>query len=144
MTRTTLTTLTQKTPGQGLRHVAAIVLTAAALAAQADHHRPANPSDGQLHRMGAQTMAWDARANAWVTPEAFWVRYAEQSRGKYWGRTATYPPYGDVNEHDTLLIEVEEGACLMYFFHRRWRRAQDVRRWDPAFNQIAGCPHVFD
>jgi len=32
----------------------------------------------------------------------------------------------------------------MEFIHERWRRANDVRRWDDAFNDYAGCPHVFD
>ena len=33
---------------------------------------------------------------------------------------------------------------LMYFFHRRWRRANDVWRWDPSFNRYSGCATVFD
>ncbi|MEM8768918.1 MAG: hypothetical protein AAGE43_15840 [Pseudomonadota bacterium] len=88
---------------------------------------------------------WDERAGAWVDPESFWLSYAEANeQGRFWGRTDIYPAYAEVREHDTLLIEGEQGACLMYFFHRRWRRAQDVRRWDPAFNELAGCPYVFD
>lgn len=31
----------------------------------------------------------------------------------------------------------------MEFFHNRWRRANDVRRWDPLFNEHGGCPDVF-
>lgn len=106
--------------------------------------RPEAPRDGQIHQTSTGAEVWDARADAWVDPESFWLAYAEQSRGRFWGRTDTYPAYDEVNEHDTILVEVDEGACLMYFFHRRWRRAEDVRRWDPVFNRIAGCPHVFD
>jgi hypothetical protein len=32
----------------------------------------------------------------------------------------------------------------MALFHSRWRRANDVRRWDPKFNDYAGCPEVFE
>ena len=88
--------------------------------------------------------AWDAGAQAWVTPEAFWLSYAERNGGLTWGRRATLPPYGDVEERDLMLLEVESGVCLMEFWHRRWRRAQDVRRWSPEFNAYGGCPRVFD
>ncbi len=43
-----------------------------------------------------------------------------------------------------MIIEVESGPCLMEFFHTRWRRANDVRRWVAAFNEYGGCPDVFD
>ena len=68
----------------------------------------------------------------------------EENSGKHWGRSATYPPYNDVNERDTLLVELEQGSCLMYFWHSRWRRAQDVWRWDEQQNAVLGCPYVFD
>jgi hypothetical protein len=32
----------------------------------------------------------------------------------------------------------------MQFFHQRWRRANDVQRWNDRFNDYAGCAHVFD
>ena len=106
--------------------------------------RPASPHDGQIHDTGSLVEVWDARASAWVEPETFWIRYAKQASGTYWGRSADYPAYRDADEHDTILIETEHGSCLMYFFHSRWRRAQDVRRWDAAFNDVGGCPRVFD
>ena len=77
-------------------------------------------------------------------PSDAWSSYARSNEGKFWGRGTEYPPYAQVNEHDTFLIELDQGPCLMYFFHSRWRRAQDVRRWDPTFNEILGCPYVFD
>ena len=121
-----------------------LVLISTTAVADGRATRPEAPRDGQIHQTSSGEEVWDPRANAWVDLESFWINYAEQASGRFWGRTDTYPPYGEVSEHDTLLIETDEGACLMYFFHRRWRRAQDVRRWDPAFNELAGCPHVFD
>ena len=63
--------------------------------------------------------------------------------GLTWGSGTEYPPYAEVSELDTFLVQVDEGTCLMEFFHERWRRANDVRRWDDAFNNYGGCPHVF-
>ncbi len=103
---------------------------------------------GQVQIAESSTQVWDEQQQLWVTPEAFWQNYAERNqaagRGKHWGSSTQYPTYADANEHDTMLIELEQGSCLMYFFHRRWRRAQDVRRWDPAFNRLGGCPYVFN
>ncbi|MDH3644546.1 MAG: hypothetical protein OES38_20740 [Gammaproteobacteria bacterium] len=114
------------------------------LAGAADASRPHDPVNGQVHSAGETVEVWDATDAAWVSPEGFWLAYAQGSSGRFWGRKAEYPPYSDVEEHDTVLIEVSGGPCLMYFFHNRWRRAQDVRRWDSAFNGIRGCPRVFD
>jgi hypothetical protein len=76
--------------------------------------------------------------------ESFWINFAESNNAKFWGRAYTYPNYGDVNEFDTVLIQLKEGICLMQFFHSCWRRANDVQRWDDAFNQYVGCSSVFD
>lgn len=105
---------------------------------------PENPTNGQVVRAESVTQVWSQSSSQWEDPEVFWLSYAEQASGKFWGRSSSYPAYKDVNEHDTLLIEVKSGPCLMYFFHGRWRRAQDVKRWDPVFNEILGCPRVFD
>ena len=88
--------------------------------------------------------AWDLQNTEWVDLETFWIRYTDRRGGLTWGRRTDYPPYEQVNELDTMIIEVESGPCLMEFFHTRWRRANDVRRWDAAFNEYAGCPDVFD
>ena len=88
--------------------------------------------------------AWEAQSGRWLTAENFWQSYAESQGGLRWGRRSDYPPYNAVAERDLMIIELDEGACLMEFWHRRWRRAQDVRRWSEAFNSYGGCPHVFD
>ena len=88
--------------------------------------------------------AWDAPAGQWVAPLAFWESYARRRGGLTWGRGSEYPPYAGVKEHDTFLVLVKPGPCLMEFFHGRWRRANDVRRWDPLFNEYGGCAQVFD
>lgn len=106
--------------------------------------RPENPNNGQMHIAKTGAEVWDAGGGQWVRPETFWLNFANHSTGKFWGRQTDYPPYREVSEHDTLLIELEQGPCLMEFFHSRWRRAEDVRRWDPAFNEYGGCPTVFD
>lgn len=105
---------------------------------------PASPGNGQLHQADGDYQAWSERSSQWLPVEAFWLEYAQHNGGHFWGQTTEYPVYEQVKEHDTLLIQLREGPCLMYFFHNRWRRAQDVRRWDPQFNEILGCPHVFD
>ncbi|MGI9328956.1 MAG: hypothetical protein ACR2PZ_27310 [Pseudomonadales bacterium] len=102
-----------------------------------------SPRNGQI-RAKPNVVAWDQAAGAWVSPVAFWKSHAEQRGGLTWGERSSYPPYGQVKEHDTFIIQLSTGPCLMEFFHSRWRRANDVRRWDPRFNEYGGCPNVFD
>jgi hypothetical protein len=97
---------------------------------------------GEIRQVG-MIEAWDADVGDWVSPEQFWMNYADSRGGLTWGRGDTYPPYAEVSEGDLFMVELESGPCLMEFFHSRWRRANDVRRWDPAFNDYGGCPDVF-
>jgi hypothetical protein len=107
--------------------------------------RPAHLADGQIHpRPDGRLEVWDAEARQWRDPDAFWLAYAQRRGELTWGRGRDYPPYAQVEEHDTFLVELDSGVCLMEFFHRRWRRANDVQRWDDAFNDYGGCPRVFD
>ena len=107
-------------------------------------HYPADPSNGQIFvPANGNWKAWDAKAGKWVSPDKFWQNYADSKGGLTWGRTSEYPEYKKVKEHDTLLIEVEGGTCLLEFFHTRWRRANDVRRWDDKFNEYSGCADAF-
>ena len=106
---------------------------------------PPGTRDGEIRPTGGGGfLAWDAEGQAWLLPEAFWESYASRSGGVTWGRRTDYPEYGQVKEHDTLIIELDGETCLMEFFHRRWRRANDVHRWDAAFNEYGACPKVFD
>ncbi|MFT5132922.1 MAG: hypothetical protein ACI9SC_001391 [Gammaproteobacteria bacterium] len=101
--------------------------------------------EGQLQKnANDETLVWNAMTNSWMTPESFWQEYGNREGGKHWGRSKEYPVYSQVNELDTLIIEVENGACLMEFWHGRWRRANAVRRWHTAFDEYSGCPYVFD
>ena len=101
--------------------------------------------NGTVDQSAAENgQAWNAEPEQWQPLEAFWLDDAERSGGLTWGRTDTYPAYGEVKEFDLIMIEVAEGPCLMEFFHRRWRRANDVRRWDEAFNEYGGCARVFE
>lgn len=101
--------------------------------------------DGQVRTAASGDLqAWDIQASEWVALDDFWVRYADRRGGLTWGRRADLPPYDQTKELDTMIIEVKGGPCLMEFFHTRWRRANDVRRWDTAFNKYGGCPNVFD
>lgn len=122
-----------------------IILAAALLFGITASGQSKKPSDGEIRLSDSgATEAWDALGKQWVGPEDFWMRYAERRGGLTWGRRADYPAYEDVSELDTLIIETDKGPCLMEFFHTRWRRANDVRRWDDEFNKYGGCPHVFD
>ncbi len=76
--------------------------------------------------------------------EKFWLDYADSKGGLTYGKTSVYPEYEKVNEGDTMIVEVAQGPCLMEFFHNRWRRANDVRRWGEVHNEYGGCPYVFD
>ncbi len=76
--------------------------------------------------------------------EKFWRDYAKSKGGLTWGQSSQYPEYAKVKEGDTFMVEVAQGICLMEFFHNRWRRANDVRRWDDSINEYSGCPNVFD
>ena len=79
-----------------------------------------------------------------VDTEVFWQQYIDAKGGLTWGRSSEYPEYEKVKEGDLFMVEVKQGPCLMEFFHNRWRRANDVRRWDDSVNQYGGCPNVFD
>jgi hypothetical protein len=76
--------------------------------------------------------------------EQFWQQYTESKGGITWTGSSTYPEYEKVNEGDTFLVQLKQGPCLMEFFHSRWRRANDVRRWDDSIDSYGGCPYVFD
>lgn len=102
------------------------------------------PSNGQVSEKNGKRLAWDEASASWVTLDQFWQNYAASKGGLTWGHGSEYPEYEKVSEFDTFLVKVPQGDCLMEFFHSRWRRANDVRRWDPFFNQYSGCPHVFD
>lgn len=88
-----------------------------------------------------------APSPAWVPGsdiEAFWLEYSDARGGLTWGTGTEYPLYSQVEEGDTFLVQLSQGPCLMEFFHSRWRRANDVRRWDETMNDFGGCPYVFD
>ena len=102
------------------------------------------PNHGEVNERSGQQRAWDADASEWVSLSDFWSRYADTRGGYTWGHSADYPEYDKVKEFDTFLVKTAKGDCLMEFFHSRWRRANDVQRWDDAFNEYAGCPYVFD
>lgn len=105
----------------------------------------AAPEHGFVKKSDSGTLqAWNAEKNEWSDIDLFWQNFAKTNKAKSWGVADTYPNYGEVNEFDTLVIELKQGTCLMQFYHARWRRANDVQRWDDAFNEYSACPYVFD
>jgi hypothetical protein len=100
--------------------------------------------NGEVKIQNEKQVAWNEESNKWMTLEEFWRDYASKNGGLTWGEGKTYPAYNSVNENDLFMVEVKSGLCLMEFFHTRWRRANDVRRWDDKFNEYAGCAKVFD
>lgn len=90
------------------------------------------------------TMVWDQSVKQWTSVEQFWQNYANTSSGVNWGKGLTYPSYHEVKEGDTFVIVSNQGPCLMEFYHNRWRRANDVNRWNDQMNNYGGCPVVFD
>ena len=86
---------------------------------------------------------WHQASKMSLSPEQFWLAYAEQNGGLVWGQRSDYPDYDKVKEHDLMIIVLPSGKCLMEFYHERWRRANDVWRWDKKFNDYGSCPDVF-
>jgi len=118
------------------------LLLTAVLACMATTATAATNGEVRQNADGAAEI-WDATSQDWVGADVFWERFALAQGGLTWGRGSIYPPYEKVKERDLFLVEVEQGPCLMEFFHGRWRRANDVRRWNDAINEVAGCAHVF-
>lgn len=96
--------------------------------------------------MGMQ--AWHEQSQQWLSLEEFWSSYAQSQAqltgSKPWPASKHYPQYEAVNNGDTFVILLKGSSCLMEFYHARWRRANDVRRWDDAFNAYGACPFVFE
>lgn len=99
---------------------------------------------GEVVSKNGMDLAWDKEQKKFVTLEQFWRDYAKANGGLTWGQSKTYPPYNDVKEYDLFMVEIGNDICLMEFYHERWRRANDVRRWDDKFNEFSACPRVFD
>ncbi len=97
----------------------------------------------------ANVFAQDSKTPALIWAEGekvekFWERYIRQKGGLTWSQSFEYPDYETVAEGDTFMVQLEQGVCLMEFFHGRWRRANDVWRWGDAMNEYGACPYVFD
>lgn len=122
--------------------IATALISATALLTSFQSVAAANGEVRQSTEQGMQ--AWHEQSQQWLTLEAFWDNYANQRPQKNWPSAATYPKYEDLNEGDTFLVQLRESSCLMEFYHSRWRRANDVRRWDDAFNAYGACPFVFE
>ncbi len=106
---------------------------------------PPGDQDGQVNvQVNGNFLAWDAVEKRWLDAAAFWQAFAKRGRGRVWPSGTQFPPYAELNEHDTFMYEREGRSCLMVFFHTRWRRANDVWRWGPEFNEFGSCPQVFD
>jgi 23S rRNA G2069 N7-methylase RlmK/C1962 C5-methylase RlmI len=103
------------------------------------------PENGFVNKnIAGKLQVWNTDENDWSDIKLFWQGFAKKNKSKSWGNVSVYPNYDEVNEFDTLVIELKQGSCLMQFYHSRWRRANDVQRWNDAFNEFGGCPYVFD
>ena len=100
-------------------------------------------SHGEVVVKDGKELAWDDKDKKFVNLEEFFRNYAKRNGGLTWGESKEYPEYNKVKEHDLFMVQVDSGICLMEFYHERWRRANDVRRWDDKFNSFSGCADVF-
>jgi hypothetical protein len=116
--------------------IAALVLSSFSTNAATEQHG--------AFKADSSVQVWNSEKSTWVTPEQFWQDFTTSKGGLTWSKNRDYPVYSDVNEHDTFLVELDSGVCLMEFFHGRWRRANDVQRWDDKFNAYGGCEKVFE
>ena len=123
-----------------MRYLFFSLLFVATLAAAAV---PPGTRDGEVRMHGESMLVWDGQKTSWLSADQFWTSFAERRRGRIWPASGDFPPFAEVREHDTFLYRHETGPCLMYFFHNRWRRANDVWRWDARFNSYGGCANVF-
>ena len=117
--------------------VAALLLSVSGVAVAA-------PENGEVREVNGQMQMWEQASNQWIGVETFWHNYAKANGGLTWGVTETWPEYDKLKEKDLMIIKLKQGNCMMEFYHGRWRRAEDVRRWDPKLNEYGGCPYVFD
>jgi len=97
-------------------------------------------SEQGRHESPEEGVVWQSGADV----ETFWAKYLASKGGLTWPASNVYPDYEKVKEGDTFMVLLEQGPCLMEFFHNRWRRANDVWRWDESINDYGGCPFVFD
>jgi len=88
--------------------------------------------------------AWSSVQARWVSLDDFWANYSRNNKNRHWGTSTKYPDYAEVQEFDTFLVQTSSGTCLMEFFHTRWRRSNDVNRWDEKFNDYSGCANAFE
>jgi len=105
--------------------------------------RPKTVQHGEFQEPNSE-LVWNDETKKWVSPIDFWLYEAKMRGGLTWGLGSVYPDYHQVAEFDTFLVELPSGKCLMAFYPSRWRRANDVWRWDDAFNDYSACPDVFD
>jgi hypothetical protein len=125
-----------------MRSILATIITIAALSASFQTMAATNGEVRQSVEHGMQ--AWDGKGHQWLTLEGFWNNYAKSHKQKNWPASATYPKLEALSEGDTFLVQLKDSSCLMEFYHSRWRRANDVHRWDDAFNAYGACPFVFE
>ena len=78
----------------------------------------------------SEPKVWHQQQSKWLTPEQFWLDYAESQNGLTWGEWTDYPEYSQVKEHDLLLIKLSSGKCLMEFFHGYFRANLQALRFD--------------
>jgi hypothetical protein len=103
-----------------------------------------NYTHGEVVVKDNRQMAWDEVGKEFLSLEDFWMSYVKRNGGLTWGQSINYPQYDKVKEFDLFMVRIDDKICLMEFFHDRWRRANDVRRWDDAFNEYSACPIVFN
>jgi len=129
-----------------IKIIATLVISTTALLVSSQSIAAANGEVRQSIELGMQ--AWHEQSQQWLSLEGFWDNYANNQtsvhKKKYWPASANYPKYEALNEGDTFLVQLKDSSCLMQFHHSRWRRANDVRRWDDAFNAYGACPFVFE
>jgi len=100
--------------------------------------------NGEIVSQNEKKVVWHENTKTFLTPIEFWHAYAKENGGLTWGQSRNYPNYDDVKEFDLFMVELDSGVCLMEFYHSRWRRANDVRRWDIGFSDISACSDVFN
>ena len=99
---------------------------------------------GEVSIIDNKEVVWNKELKHWQGIEEFWRAYAQKNGGLRWKDSRIFPQYSKVKEFDLFMAKNDEGLCLMEFFHERWRRANDVRRWDDKFNEYEACATILN
>ncbi|MEO0974830.1 MAG: hypothetical protein AAFX85_17215 [Pseudomonadota bacterium] len=83
--------------------------------------------------------AYFAPLRIWLEPDVFWYRWADQQKAFLWNGGREAPDGPEVEEGNMVILENDEGPCLLVRKGGRWRKAGEVFGWGERLRQYGGC-----